>query len=284
MSTEVVPISTSLESKMRYAQAMASSSLLPRQYQKQPANLLFALEYADALGVSPIHAITSIHVIEGKPSASADLIASLVRKAGHKLRITGDDTQARAVLIRHDDPDFEFVAEWNMNKARAANLTNKPVWKNYPAAMLRSRAITEVCRMGAPDALYGVVYTAEELGADVNAEGEIVEIPVHIVHESPEAQEPDMGPAAAMEQEPSEAAAEQVNRYRNHQQEKQPAGQVDWSAAFATAAGDADKLKALRNQGRQAGLSNTYGMFSAIEAELAKLASETPVEGKLVEA
>ena len=165
-----------LEGKMLYAKALATSNLLPRQYQQQPGNLLFALEYADALGVSPIHAITSIHVIEGKPSASADLIGAMVRKAGHKLRVTGDDTTARAVLIRSDDPDFEFVAEWDMDRARQANLTGKGVWKNYPAAMLRSRAITEVARMGAPDALYGVQYTAEELGAEVNADGEPVDL------------------------------------------------------------------------------------------------------------
>ena len=165
-----------LEGKMKYAQALATSSLLPRSYQRQPGNLLFALEYADALGVSPIHAITSIHVIEGKPTASADLIAALIRKAGHKLRVTGDDTKAKAVLIRSDDPDFEFVAEWDMGKARAAGLAGKGVWKSYPGAMLRSRAITEVARMGAPDALYGVIYTPEELGATVDAEGAPVDL------------------------------------------------------------------------------------------------------------
>ena len=162
-------------------------TLLPKQYQRQPGNLLFALEYADALGVSPIHAITSIHVIEGKPTASADLIAALIRKAGHRLRVTGDDTQCVAVLIRQDDPDFEFRAEWTMKKAQSAGLTGKGVWKSYPGAMLRSRAITEVARMGAPDALYGVIYTPEELGADVNAEGEPVEF---IEEPAPEPERP----------------------------------------------------------------------------------------------
>jgi hypothetical protein len=176
-----------LTEKMAYAQAMASSTLLPKQYQRQPGNLLFALEYADALGVSPIHAITSIHVIEGKPTASADLIAALIRKAGHRLRVTGDDTQCVAVLIRQDDPDFEFRAEWTMKKAQSAGLTGKGVWKSYPGAMLRSRAITEVARMGAPDALYGVIYTPEELGADVNAEGEPVEF---IEEPAPEPERP----------------------------------------------------------------------------------------------
>lgn len=173
------PQATALSVKIQYAQAMAQSSLLPRQYQRQPANLLFALEYADALGVSPIHAITSIHVIEGKPSASADLIASLVRKAGHKLRVTGDATTCTAILIRQDDPDFEFTATWTMQQATKANLTGKDVWKKYPSAMLRARAITEVCRMGAPDALYGVIYTPEELGANVDADGAPVDLGEH---------------------------------------------------------------------------------------------------------
>jgi hypothetical protein len=165
-----------LATKMQYAQAMAGSSLLPRDYQGKPANLLFALEYADALGIAPIHAITSIHVINGKPSASADLIAASVRRAGHKLRVTGDDTYAEAVLIRQDDPDFEYVARWDMAKAKQANL-NTATWKAYPAAMLRSRAITEVARMGASDALYGVIYTPEELGAEVDKDGAPVPAP-----------------------------------------------------------------------------------------------------------
>lgn len=165
------PEPTAMSAKIEYAKALAHSNLLPKQYQQQPANLLYALEYADALGVSPINAITSIHVIEGKPSASADLIAAMIRRAGHKLRVVGDDRAATATLIRADDPGFEYTATWTLDKARAAGLTNKSVWKNFPGAMLRSRAITEVARMGASDALFGVVYTPEELGASVGADG-----------------------------------------------------------------------------------------------------------------
>lgn len=160
-----------LSEKMEWSRAIAPSGLLPKQYQGNPANLLFAVEYADALGVERIHAITSIHVIEGKPSASADLIAATVRRAGHRLRVVGDDTYAEAHLIRADDPEFTYTARWDMAKARSANLAGKGVWKNYPGAMLRSRAITEVARMGASDALFGVAYTPEELGAEIDANG-----------------------------------------------------------------------------------------------------------------
>jgi len=40
--------------------------------------------------------------------------------------------------------------------------------------MLRSRAITEVARMGASDALFGVIYTPEELGVETDGDGEVV--------------------------------------------------------------------------------------------------------------
>ena len=79
--TEIALRQTSLEAKMDYARTLAVSGLLPKEYQKNPGNILYALEYAAALGIEPIHAITSIHVVSGKPTASADLIAGLVRRA-----------------------------------------------------------------------------------------------------------------------------------------------------------------------------------------------------------
>lgn len=173
MSTEIARNEGhNLTDRMQYAKALASASLLPRAYQQNPGNVLLAMELGDALGIRPIQAINSVHVIEGKPSASADLIASLIRKAGHRLRVQGDDQSATAQIIRADDPDYTFEVTWTMDRAKAAGLTGKGVWKSYPAAMLKARAITEVARAGASDALYGVIYTPEELGAEVTASGD----------------------------------------------------------------------------------------------------------------
>lgn len=162
-----------LAEKIEWSKAMATGDMLPRQYRGNPANLMFACEYADALGIPRINALTSIHVIDGKPTASADLIASLVRKAGHRLRVEGDDTYAEATIIRADDPDYiPKPIRWDEARARkAGKWGTKGPWTNYPAAMLRSRAITEAARMWASDALYGVIYTAEELGGQVADDG-----------------------------------------------------------------------------------------------------------------
>jgi hypothetical protein len=156
------------QDKMAMANALANANLLPRAYQKNPANLLFAMEYADAIGVHPMTAVQSIHVIDGKPSASAQLIAGLGRRAGHIVRVKFDrkTMTATAEVIRKDDPDYTFQSVWDMDRARSANLTGKAVWKQYPDAMLKARAITEVARDAFPEALFGVAYTAEELGAD----------------------------------------------------------------------------------------------------------------------
>lgn len=167
-----------LSAQMDYARALAESNLLPKQYFKQPANLLWAISYGQTLGVAPLTAVQSIHVINGKPTASADLIAGLVRRAGHKLRVNGDDRKAVAQIIRADDPGFTFEVVWTIERAQAAKLTGKDTWKNFPAAMLKARAITEVARAACSEILQGTIYTPEELGANVDADGIPIEAPV----------------------------------------------------------------------------------------------------------
>lgn len=160
--------------QIELAKQLASSNLLPKQYQQRPENLLWAIQYAESLGVHPMVAVTSIHVIEGKATASAQLIGGLVRRAGHKLRVTFDRQAMRATaqIIRADDPEHTFESVWDLDRARSANLANKSVWKQYPDAMLKARAITEVARDAAPESLYGVIYTPEEIGAEVSVDGE----------------------------------------------------------------------------------------------------------------
>lgn len=166
--------STSMPEKIQYAQALARASLLPKAYQQNPGNVLLAVEMGEALGLHTYIAITNFHVIEGKPSASAGLISALVRRAGHRLRITGNDTKATVQIVRADDPDFTYEAVWTIDRAKTAGLLSKDVWKKYPAAMLKSRAITEGARDACQEALMGIDYTPEELGADVDVDGEPV--------------------------------------------------------------------------------------------------------------
>ena len=191
-----------LDAYIRNAECLADANLLPPAYRKNPANILLAIQTGAPLGFTAVQSISGIHIISGKPTMSADMMAAAVRRAGHKLRIEADDTQATAILIRADDPDFEFKSVWTMERAQRAGLLSNSPWRKYPAAMLKSRAITEVARQGANDALYGVIYSPEELGETVNEAGDV--ITGHVQVETTQPTPP--APAPAAEPEPEQQA------------------------------------------------------------------------------
>jgi hypothetical protein len=195
--TELVPLArplplATLSDRISYADHLAASMLLPDAYKKQPANVFYAIEYGAMLGLGAMAAITGIHVIKGKPTASAGLIGALVRRAGHRLRV-GYDPKTRtgwAEIVRADDPDYTFRAEWSYQRAVKAGLCtldkdgqpyarddkNRPTsWEKYPINMTKHRAVTEVARDACEEALFGLHYTPEELGADVDEDGEIIQ-------------------------------------------------------------------------------------------------------------
>ena len=186
--TEVaVRQAAAIPAKLQYAHELANSGLLPSAYRRNPANVLWAVEYGEMLGLPPMAAMTGVHVIEGKPTASAGLISGLVRQAGHKLHVRGNNKSATCVIIRSDDPEHPFEVTWTLRQepgdnpsAEVAGLLGKNTWKNYPAAMLKSRAITQCARDACEEVLYGLHYTPEELGAEVDEDGVVV---AEVVHE-----------------------------------------------------------------------------------------------------
>jgi hypothetical protein len=164
-----------LPAKVNYAHELAASGLLPQAYRRNPGNVLYAIEYAEMLGLAPMAALTGVHVIEGKPTASAGLISALVRRAGHKLRIRGDADSATCQIVRSDDPGYTFEVTFTAKDAQAAGLLNKDVWKKYRPSMLKARAITQCARDACEEALFGLHYTPEEMGANVDEDGVVVD-------------------------------------------------------------------------------------------------------------
>ena len=128
-----------------------------------PANVMIAVGLGQSMGLSPAESLYRISVIKGKPSASAELIASNVRRAGHRLRVRGDETTCTATIIRADDPDYEFSVTRDLAWAQRMGLANENNYKRQPGTMLQWRAITAVARLACPEALYGVAYTPDEI-------------------------------------------------------------------------------------------------------------------------
>lgn len=156
---------TALTEQMDYARAVSTASMLPDNYRGKPADILLAVGLGQSMGLSPAESLYRISVIKGKPTASAELIAANVRKAGHKLRVVTDEAGSRvkATIIRADDPDFAFEVVRDLAWAKAMGLADQPNYKKQPLTMLQWRAISAVARLACPEALYGVSHTPDEL-------------------------------------------------------------------------------------------------------------------------
>lgn len=249
-STELTTIDTvqtmpSLSERLRYAEALSQAGLLPGAYRGRSANVLVAIETGYMLGIAPMAALHNIHLIEGKPTYSAALMAALVRKAGHRLRVRlVDDHTAEAELIRSDDPEWPYRARWTTQRARNAGLLGKDVWKRYRENMLKNRAISEVIRDGAQDVFLGPVYVPEELGATVDADGD----PVSIEVESVRGADPATG-------------------------QSDTSTEIDWDEALASAVGDAEALRDLHRLARRHRQSDSF-LERVAEAGRAAAATE----------
>jgi hypothetical protein len=148
---------------MSYARAVQTAAMLPEAYRGKPADILLAVGLGQSMGLSPAESLYRISVIKGKPTASAELIAAQVRKAGHKLRVVTEGTSVKATIVRADDPDFEHTVIRDMAWAQRMGLDKNDNYRKQPETMLQWRAISAVARLACPEALYGVQYTPDEM-------------------------------------------------------------------------------------------------------------------------
>ena len=188
-------LSTEIRTQMQWAKLASQGDIIPEAYRNKPANILVAVGFGAAMGLSYADSLYRINVIKGKPTMSAELIASQVRKAGHKLRIYKDEehVSVKASIFRKDDPEFEFSAVRDKAWAQRMGLDGRENYRKQPMTMLTWRAITAVAREACPEALYGVAYSPDELD----------DMPVVSEHEEPATQpveEPAVDPSPSKEQ------------------------------------------------------------------------------------
>jgi hypothetical protein len=177
MTTELAPRPVSpwsdWDDKMAFARELVGTGFCPSAI-KTPAQALAIILTGQELGIPPMHALRSIHVIEGKPTLSAELMLALMLKGGVQITWVRSDDEGASLAAKRGQT--AFTGAFTLEEAKRAGLTGKIGWRAYPGAMLRARVISLVARVVAPDITAGL-YTPEEMGADVDAEGAIVSEP-----------------------------------------------------------------------------------------------------------
>jgi hypothetical protein len=164
---------TNFAEAMQFADALAKSTMVPREYQRQPANILVALQWGQELGLGPLQALQSIAVINGRPAVYGDAMLALVRGSPHCADIierivgSGDEMTAECQAMRKGAS--MVTGRFSVSDAKRAALWGKAgPWKQYPLRMLQLRARGFALRDAFPDVLRGVI-SAEE-AADIPRE------------------------------------------------------------------------------------------------------------------
>lgn len=151
------------EGTWKLAQRVHQTPFTPKALQGKPESVLACVLYGRELGLGPMQSLNSIHVIEGRASASPELMRALVANAGHRVDVTENTNDTCVLVGTRCDTQATATVRWTLDDAKSANLLGKDNWKKYPRAMLMARATSELCRILFPDVIAGLSYTPEEL-------------------------------------------------------------------------------------------------------------------------
>jgi hypothetical protein len=160
------------EDAQRIAKALASSTLIPPQFQGQNgfANCLVALEIAGRMNISPFLCMQHLHIIHGRPSWSSAFIIAMVNGCGRftplRFEISGEGESLACYAVATDiktqqelkGPTITML----MAKKEGWSTKSGSKWATMPDLMIRYRAAAFWGRLFAGDLLVGL-QTQEEV-------------------------------------------------------------------------------------------------------------------------
>lgn len=173
LSIGYFPTANELDTMRNLAGILIKSGMIPQTI-KTPEQAIVILLKSRELRLPPMQAFSSIAVVNGRPVLTAEVMLALIYRDFPKGVIEFvESSLERCVIKASRNGQNVSTFSFSMEDAKRAGLLGKGPWQQYPAAMMRARAISAMARAVFPDALAGCVYTPEELGAEVDEAGEI---------------------------------------------------------------------------------------------------------------
>jgi hypothetical protein len=173
--TELTIAATSAETAafelvQRQAKMLASSTLVPKEFQGNMANCAIGLNIAKRLGADPFMVLQNIDVIHGRPSFRATFLIAMVNASGRfsplKFKLDGEGADRTCYAYATDKSSGETVegpvVSMAMAKAEGWSTKAGSKWVSMPEVMLRYRSAAFFARLYAPDITLGM-QTAEEV-------------------------------------------------------------------------------------------------------------------------
>ena len=145
------------------AKMMAASEIVPKDYQKKPANIIVAIQFGAEIGLPPMQSLQSVSVINGRPALWGDGALALVQ--GHPdfedIQETTEGTVATCIVKRRGRSPV--MRKFSDEDAAKAGLLNKGPWTQYRNRMRQMRARGFALRDSFADVLKGISLAEEAM-------------------------------------------------------------------------------------------------------------------------
>ncbi len=178
------------EEAWRLANTICKADMAPNGL-KSPEKVMVAIMHGQEVGFTPMAALQSIAVINGRPTIWGDGALGLVQGSGkmewirEAIEGEGDARTATCIVKRFNDKEPK-TGTFSVADAKAAGLWKKAgPWTQYPDRMLKMRARSWALRDGFSDVLKGLGVTEE-----------VQDIPADKVEHTVVGSEPLAGPGA----------------------------------------------------------------------------------------
>lgn len=135
---------------------------------RDEAQAIVKILYGQELGLSPVVSMMSIHIVEGKPELSANLLASQVKSSGrYNYKVVSDpESRTECKIEFTENGEVIGTSVFTVQDAKDAGIYRN-TWLKYPKAMLFARALSQGVRTHCPDVGMGSpLYVTGEISGD----------------------------------------------------------------------------------------------------------------------
>lgn len=162
-----------LDETMRLADVLAQSGFF--EDARGMAQAVTKMLAGRELGFGPVASLTNVNIIKGKVTMSAKLMAAAIKRSGRYTYRVREHTDTSCAIDYYEGDEKIGESVFSMDDARKAGLGGN-MYAKFPRNMLWARAMSNGANWHTPDVFGGPVFTPEELGAEVDEDGEVVEV------------------------------------------------------------------------------------------------------------
>lgn len=146
-----------VENYAALAMRIAGTAFVPKDLRGKPEATAAAMLYGREVGLPPMTALTQTHVIDGRPSMSAEAMRALILAAGHEVETLEHTSERVTMRGRRRGSETWTEVTWTYDMAREAGLIAKDNWRKYRRAMLAARCTADLARLVFPDVIHGMI-------------------------------------------------------------------------------------------------------------------------------